>query len=323
MLDCRIPRRYGEILLLNGIPRQVAGNAVIQGDVIAYPARVSGLDGWNDVLIRELYPRSPDGSIFRSESGGLQCTAAGERLLAEKREVFLRAQRVEQRRFDRLPPAVGVKSLCCDVYGTSYAVRIIPHSATCETLLEQNPNGLPLEEAASLILKLLDLLEDIHNSGLLHLKIVPSSIHLLAGGALVLDYIQLWDQRKFDPAADFDYSLSYAAPELRLHNWSEIGPATDLYAATALFYHLLFGHSPQQNWQMHLSQYGVLPVPLACVLYKGLHLLPRKRFSTTTELRTMLYQLKKPNRCFPFDNSQSSFFEKKWSENQGALLTQP
>ena len=85
MLDHRIPRRDGEILLLNSIPCQVVGNAVIQEDVIAYPARVSGLDGWNDILIRELYPRAPDGLIFRCETGGLQCTAAGKRLLAEKR----------------------------------------------------------------------------------------------------------------------------------------------------------------------------------------------------------------------------------------------
>ena len=156
MLDHRIPRRDGEILLLNSIPCQVVGNAVIQEDVIAYPARVSGLDGWNDILIRELYPRAPDGSIFRCETGGLQCTAAGKRLLAEKREVFLRGQRLEQRQLGRLPTEAGAKSFYCDAYGTSYAVRIIPRSATCETLLEQNPNGLPMEEAVSLILKLLE-----------------------------------------------------------------------------------------------------------------------------------------------------------------------
>lgn len=327
MLDHRIPRRDGEILLLNSIPCQVVGNAVIQEDVIAYPARVSGLDGWNDILIRELYPRSLDASISRSQSGVLQCTADGKRLLAEKREVFLRGQRVEQQQFNRLPPEVGAKSFCCDAYGTSYAVRIIPRSATCETLLEQNPNGLPMEEAVSLILKLLDILEDIHSSGLLHLNILPSSIHLLPGGALVLDYIQLWDQKTVDLPENLGYSLSYAAPELRLHNWNEIGPSTDLYAATALFYHLIFGHGPQQDPLIGLPQYNALPVPLARMFHKGLHLLPRRRFATAAELRMTLLLLERQGFYRPPEMNGStpfrkSTFEKKRSEQHDGLRTQ-
>lgn len=327
MLDHRIPRRDGEILLLNSIPCQVVGNAVIQEDVIAYPARVSGLDGWNDILIRELYPRAPDGLIFRCETGGLQCTAAGKRLLAEKREVFLRGQRLEQRQLGRLPTEAGAKSFYCDAYGTSYVVRIFPRSATCETLLEQNPNGLPLEEAVSLILKLLDILEDIHSSGLLHLNILPSSIHLLPGGALVLDYIQLWDQKTVDLPENLGYSLSYTAPELRLHNWNEIGPSTDLYAATALLYHLIFGHSPQRNHLFSQPQRNVLPVLLARMFHKGLHLLPHKRFATAAELRTTLLLLERQGFYRPPEMNGStpfrkSTFEKKRSEQHDGLRTQ-
>lgn len=291
MLDYRIPRQDGETLVLNGVPCRVTGNAVAQGDVIAYPAMISGPGPWNDVLIRELYPRAPNGVISRSQDGSLQYTPAGAQLLAAKREIFLRGQRVEQRRFERLPPEAGAKSFCCDAYGTSYAVRIFPRSATCETLLAQNQKGLPLEQAVFLVDKLLDDLEDIHDNGLLHLKIDPGVLHLLPGGALILDYVHLWDQRNMDPAACFDCSLPYAAPELRLHNWNEISPAADLYAAAALFYHLIFGHGPQQDWQMHLSQYDAMPASLARIFRKGLHLLPRKRFASVSDFRTALKAL--------------------------------
>lgn len=88
MLDNRIPRQHGETLVLNNIPCRLTGNAVIQGDVIVYPAMIAGLGPWNDVLIRELYPRAPNSMISRSRDGGLQYTAAGAGLLAAKREVF-------------------------------------------------------------------------------------------------------------------------------------------------------------------------------------------------------------------------------------------
>lgn len=311
MLDNRIPRQHGETLVLNNIPCRLTGNAVIQGDVIVYPAMIAGLGPWNDVLIRELYPRAPNSMISRSRDGGLQYTAAGAGLLAAKREVFFRGQRVEQRQLERLPPEAGAKSFCCEAYGTSYAVRMFPRSATCETLLENNPNGIPLEEAISLILKLLDLLKDIHDNGFLHLKIAPSCLHLLNGGALALDYIQLWDQKSFDPPENLGCSLSYAAPELRLHNWNEIGPTTDLYAATALFYHLLFGHSPQQDQLIGLPQHNGLPVSLARIFHKGLHLLPRKRFATVEELQAVLLLLRETNRYFPLDHPQNALFDRK------------
>ena len=143
-----------------------------------------------------------------------------------------------------------------------------------------------------MILKLLDILEDIHSSGLLHLNILPSSIHLLPGGALVLDYIQLWDQKTVDLPENLGYSLSYTAPELRLHNWNEIGPSTDLYAATALLYHLNALSQSQRNHLFSQPQRNVLPVLLARMFHKGLHLLPRKRFATVSDFKIALKALK-------------------------------
>ena len=292
MTEHRKPRLHDEVIVLGGIPYRIwADSAIVQGDLIAYRASVPGQGPWNDVRIRELYPQ--DEQIRRGEDGALQCTAASQALLAQKRAVFHKSQQAEAAQFAAFPPSLGIRSCFYDAYGTSYSVRIFPKSLTLDNLLEQNPDGFPPEEAVPLVLKLLDALEFIHSRGLVHLMVHPSQLYLLSGNLLMLDQISLWPQEMTTVPSGLVCDISYTAPEVRLKDWNEVGPSADLYAAAALLFHLLCGRPFCQEMFSLTPLYERTSVPAQFVplFHKGLHVLPRKRFATAAEFRAALQDL--------------------------------
>lgn len=293
MSDFRTPRPRGDTLYLEGVPYQLIGDAVIVGDVITYKASTQCSEPWVDLLIKEFFPYTINETVSRKENGTLDFTLFNNQHLEQKRNLFLKCHRIEKERIDRLPSSNGAKISCIKAYGTYYTVRRLSYAITLQSLLAQNPKGFSMENTMPLILKLLDFLECIHNEQLLHLQIHPSQIYLMAGKELTLDCMNLWRKGDTGLLRTISVDLDYTAPEIRLQNWEEISPATDLYSVAALIYHLLYGNTPRKNYFSLIEPCEIqgMPNQIRAFFRKGLHILPRKRFSTVTEFRSALLAL--------------------------------
>lgn len=293
MTDYRMPRARGDMLCLGGVSYLLADDAVMQGDVIAYKATAHGLGPWTDIQIREFFPHGPGCCIYRRENGELVGAEDHCPMLENKRRAFLKSYQTEAEYFSSLSPGIGAKVEFYQAYGTGYTVRVLPKAVSLEALIQQNPNGFLLEEIKPLLLNLLDQLEKIHRGGFLHLTIQPSQIYFLSEKALLLDYIALWTKENTESLDHFARDISYTAPEIRLQNWKELCPATDLYAVAALLYHLLYGQPLHREafLTMEPDKTQGIPAPLMMMFRKGLHVLPRKRFAEVGEFRSALLAL--------------------------------
>lgn len=157
-------------------------------------------------------------------------------------------------------------------------------------LLEKDKKKFSLEEAAEMMRIILYALDHLHRKGRLHLALCPENILLFP------DHVLLIHQR--DEGKKNRMVLAYTAPEVRLKNLSEIGPKADIYSACAIFFHLIMRRrmaeeeiigmgfyqrfSPNSEVFSKISEEQMQKT--LHILFKGLHTLPRKRYSCVEEL---------------------------------------
>lgn len=293
MIEGRIARTAGQTLYLGGTVYRLR-KPYFHSSVITYPATAPGLGLWEDVRIRELYPRLA--GIDRQADGSLCMAPEAARLAARQRELFRRSQEAEN---GWLRPCGG-QSIYYEAYGTSYVVRAFPRAVTLAAVLTQG--ALPLAVALRLMEQLLDAVEAIHSRGLLHLDIDPTRIVMPSQGQLVLDYDCLVDGAAPVPGAA---EGSCRAPEVVLQNACQLGPAADLYSCCAVLFEMVLGRSmtegellggslPRTLLPALLRQQGGSQsqmTALARVLLRGLHMLPQRRYASAAELRMVLRQI--------------------------------
>jgi len=107
---------------------------------------------------------------------------------------------------------------------------------------------LPVVRAASLVETLARAVQHAHQQGIVHRDLTPGNVLLMADGTPKIADFGL---AKFilggPPATESGAVLgtpAYMAPEQASGRTREIGPATDVYALGAIFYHLLTGRPP-------------------------------------------------------------------------------
>ena len=248
------------------------GPAAERGAVTAWPAAEEGGGVWDDVLIRRLRP------------------GAGERQV----RLFRLAWEAEAEQLD-LP---GARSLFFEQPESGCILRSFPKAPSLAALFEQRPGPLPAEEALELTARLLRALEGFHSRGLLHLDIRAEQIYLLPGRRLFLDNCRALDMEC--PEEDgLPRALGpCAAPELRLMNLAALDRASDIFSCCALLYRMLLGRpltdaelmgtGLARGLRQSLARAQELPDAradeLARLLWRGLHLLPQRRFSSAREL---------------------------------------
>lgn len=248
------------------------GPAAERGAVTAWPAAEAGGGVWDDVLIRRLRP------------------GAGERQV----RLFRLAWEAEAEQLD-LP---GARSLFFEQPESGCILRSFPKAPSLAALFEQRPGPLPAEEALELTARLLRALEGFHSRGLLHLDIRAEQIYLLPGRRLFLDNCRALDMERPEENGLPRALGPCAAPELRLMNLAALDRASDIFSCCALLYRMLLGRpltgaelmgtGLARGLRQSLARAQELPDAradeLARLLWRGLHLLPQRRFSSAREL---------------------------------------
>lgn len=152
-----------------------------------------------------------------------------------------------------------------------------------EVLLEEKNRKYSLEESAEVMKKILYALDRLHQNGHLHLAVCPENILLFP------ERVVLLHQKA---------ALPYIAPEVRLNNLSEIGPASDIYSACAVFFRLVMKRRLREEEVIGMGLYRCfwadqdvffgdseeLKRRTVKILFRGLHTLPRKRYASAAAL---------------------------------------
>src|SRR5699024_9713392 len=108
-----------------------------------------------------------------------------------------------------------------------------------------------LTDTIHMILNILKALQVFHGHGLLHLDISPDNIFLLDNEdcafpteVLLLDFNSVYNMNDKDAVTHQYYwgKEGYMAPEIILHEKEEVGPWTDLYSVTVVWYEILADH---------------------------------------------------------------------------------
>lgn len=263
-------------------------------DGIVYTATAADAAAWEDVLIRELYPRRA--ALSRLEDGALLARPAGLDALRRARETAELGQRAE----DAWLRPCGGRSRLIDAHGTSYVVRSFPRAVPLRALLGRGP--APVDTALALTEQLLREVEDIHRAGLLHLHICPEKLCLGPDGGLILDYDFLYRRQRVGEYSGLARQTRYESPELRLGNAGELCAASDVYSVSAVLFELLSGRPLAESEILgsgpRAALRRLLPVRdserspgLTELLCRGLHHLPHRRFASAEEFLEALQSL--------------------------------
>lgn len=159
-----------------------------------------------------------------------------------------------------------------------------------EKLLEEDRYKYSLEESAEIMKKILAALDGLHQEGKLHLALCPENILIFPEHVLLLNRRREWYGDKT--------TFAYAAPEVQMKNFSEIGPPADVYSACAVFFRLLMRRRMGEEEVIGMGLWRCFSGRLEIfsgakeeqrrktvqILLKGLHPLPRKRYPRAAEL---------------------------------------
>ena len=250
-----------------------------EGQVAMYRARPTTRGGY-DVLLRLFKPPFPDPTNFRNHFA-------------------TEVEKVWHCHHEHLLPLFE--------FGTGddllYCVTRFPEMETVSQFLKQQPERfVPVERVVSLAVQLCDAVQYLHNRGIVHGNIQPSSIYLRDGqDVLLTNHGMRRAYQEGEPLASLldEGNAFYVAPEQSL---GMACPASDIYALGVLLYRLLGGLFPYDGgsaeeiiWQ-HTnntlpSLYKLRPdMPYAVeeVLQKSLTKLPIHRFASAYEFAQAL-----------------------------------
>ncbi|MBA3909690.1 MAG: serine/threonine protein kinase [Rhodobacter sp.] len=204
------------------------------------------------------------------------------------------------------PNIVGVHEVFED-NGTAYMALDFVTGRDLQEVMADPATALSPTEIRSVLIKLLDAVQFIHDRGMLHRDISPDNVLLDANrNPILIDFGAAHDQDNANPASPALSTLrvvkdGYSPQELYVVG-SENGPWSDLYALAATIYRLVAGEPPP-NGQLRLAavagatndpyvplagRFPAYDEPFLAAIDKSLQVLPKNRIQTARDWREMI-----------------------------------
>ena len=228
------------------VPGTVLNQRYIIGRVLGYGGFGVTYIGFDSTMKRKVAIKEYFPTEYATRSSG---TVAITVFSGEKEEQYLNGISKfsdEAKRLANLEEVSGVVRIH-DVFAENNTAYIVMEYLEGETLKSrlQREEKIPVEEAVSIILPILEALKEVHASGLLHRDISPDNIFLTNdGGVKLLDF----GAARFANSTNLR-SLSVIvkdgyAPEEQYRSKGNQGSWTDVYACGATMYKMVTGVTP-------------------------------------------------------------------------------
>lgn len=259
------------------------------------------------VLLKELYPLDPQERIQRDENWNLVVESGAERFFQYHKKSFVAGNHTHLTLSADGTEHIAENLDSFEANHTIYTVLTSKNGQVLSDVLKSGQGEYTLTDTILLIQNLLYALKPFHSHSLLHLDISPDNIFLLAQEQqerfpteiLLLDFNSVYSMEENTEYENSYYfgKTGYMAPEVLLHKREEIGPWTDLYSVSALWYEMLEGKKLPENSELAdpddpISPYSPLllhekersAIELNHILKKGLQILPANRYRSADEM---------------------------------------
>ena len=277
--------------------RTVLGNRYLVGKLLEYNgdgATYMGLDlsTREPVNIREFFP---EGIALRdSKTLGVYVAPGNENIFNECLQSFIEMWR-KLMRLSGLSALIKVKDTL-EGNGTCYAITENIDGITLrEYLLRNNVGYISWEKARPLLMPVLSTLGTLHNAGIVHRGISPSTLIVAPDGKLKITGFSISAVRSAHTDLKEELFTGYAAFEQYGFDGHQ-GPWTDVYAFGAVLYRTLIGTDPIDSKERVTNDRLMIPgrfaeqLPAYVIngLVNALQILPDDRIKTVDELRDEL-----------------------------------
>ncbi|MDD6061876.1 MAG: protein kinase, partial [Oscillospiraceae bacterium] len=208
-------------------------------------------------------------------------------------------------RFTHLENVVRVHN-CFEENNTAYIVMELLRGETVQDILRRD-GKMTLEQSMGIMMPILQALEEIHRTGLVHRDISPDNIFVCESGqAKLLDFgaariVNGYDQKTLSIILKKGF-----APIEQYNSHGTQGTFTDVYAVCATLYKMLTGVAPEdslsrsmQDSLRPISDMVSIPKSIERILQKGMAVQASDRIQSAGELCARLRQaLQDEQTCF-------------------------
>ncbi len=150
-------------------------------------------------------------------------------------------------RFNSSPGIVHITDLFSE-NGTTYFVMEYIEGMSFRNYLSEHDGKISYEDALRILTPVMNVMEDVHQSGLIHRDIAPDNIYITAKGEIILlDFGAFYVNNSQDEENRKAVLKKGYAPVEQYDLNGKQGPWTDVYAMGAVFYRSITGIVPQES----------------------------------------------------------------------------
>jgi serine/threonine protein kinase len=132
--------------------------------------------------------------------------------------------------------------------GTAYIVMEYVEGVTLKEYLQDKQEPLPLEQALTIFMPVLDALKEVHAEGILHRDISPDNLLISNRGRVVLIDFGAARQAVGEQSRSLSVIMKPGfSPEEQYHSRGKQGPWTDIYAVAASLYCTITSTTPPES----------------------------------------------------------------------------
>ena len=284
-------------------PGTILNNKILIGNILGkggYGITYIGFDLLLEyrVAIKEFFPED---LVDRAEDGHtlVVLDEVNSDSYDEETQAYLREARILAE-YSKNPGVVSIKDLFYE-NNTGYIVMEYLENGNLFKFVDGHGGWLSSDKALNLIEPVIDILGDLHQSGLIHRDVSPDNIMIDKDGSVKL--IDFGGSRKAGAKAKQEFlgKWGFAPPEQMFSRVSEQGPWTDIYGICATLYYLVTGDIPQSAIEREendlitpINSYNIdLDPGIGEAIMKGLSMRPEDRQQTIDELYFDIYGFKR------------------------------
>lgn len=187
--------------------------------------------------------------------------------------------------------------------GTAYFVMDFIEGTSFDDYLRQQGGKISYEEAAGILVPVMDALSVVHSRGIVHRDVTPDNIYITKEGVVKLLDFGAARYSLGDQSRSLDIILKHGfAPKEQYTRRGKQGPYTDIYALGATFYFALTGKRPPDSVE-RLDEDDLVPpsslgVQISAAaedaILKALSVQPADRFQNMMAFKGALLNLQQP-----------------------------
>jgi serine/threonine protein kinase len=211
------------------------------------------------------------------------------------RDKFLEEARTLAR-FNEHPNIVTVRDYF-EANGTAYLVMNYHEGITLQNYLVSKGGVIPVDQALSIFMPVLDALKEVHNAGILHRDISPDNLLIEKTGRVILIDFGAARQAMGEKSKSLSVIMKagYSPPE-QYQSRGKQGTWTDIYSVAASFYRAINGQAPLEAIDRMAEDDLLAPSKLGIaikpkqkeVLLKALAVKAEERYQTVEQFQAEL-----------------------------------